>query len=182
MTGRQTDDELLTAARRDPPAFGAIFDRYYVAIHRFAAHRLDRTSADDVAAETFVRALAAVDRAYTTDGALRAWLYSIASNLIRDEHRRRSRARNTDDRLRDAAGSDDPGRTDDAPDPELLRAVRALRDEEQEVLVLFAWGDLSYDEIAATTGVAVGTVRSRLHRARTQLRVSLSSTTTEPIR
>lgn len=182
MNGTRTDDELLTAARRDPSAFGAIFDRHHAAIHRYATHRLDRTSADDVAAETFIRALAGLDHAYTTDGALRAWLYAIAGNLMRDEHRRRSRARNTDARLRSSADPAAFDRSDDAPDPELLQAVRSLRDEEQEVLVLFAWGDLSYDEIAATTGVAVGTVRSRLHRARTQLRVALSSTTTEPIR
>lgn len=182
MTGRQTDDELLSAARRDPSAFGPIFDRHYAAIHRYATHRLDRSSADDIAAETFIRALAAIDRAYTTDGALRAWLYSIAGNLIRDEHRRRSRTKTADGRIRDATDLAATDRSDDAPDPELLRAVRALRDEEQEVLVLFAWGDLSYDEIAATTGVAVGTVRSRLHRARTQLRAVLSATTTESIR
>lgn len=182
MTGRETDDELLAAARRDPPAFGAIFDRHYAAIHRYATHRLDRTSADDITAETFIRALAAVEHAYTTDGSLRAWLYSIAGNLVRDEHRRRSRARNTDARLRNTAGPGALDRSDDAPDPELLQAVRSLREEEQEVLVLFAWGDLSYEEIAATTGVAVGTVRSRLHRARTQLRVALSTSITEPIR
>jgi RNA polymerase sigma factor (sigma-70 family) len=182
MTGRPTDDELLAAARRTPAAFGAIFDRYYVPIHRYAAHRLDRASADDIAAETFIRALRALDRARTTDGALRAWLYSIAGNLVRDEHRRRSRARNADARLRSTADHSTHDPEDQAPDPELLRAVRSLREEEQEVLVLFAWGDLSYDEIAASTGVAVGTVRSRLHRARTQLRLSLSCTTKEPIR
>lgn len=182
MTGPPTDDALLAAARRTPAAFGAIFDRYYVAIHRYAAHRLDRASADDIAAETFIRALGALDGAHTTDGALRAWLYSIAGNIIRDEHRRRTRARRADERLRNAPERHEDDTVDGSPDPELLRAVRSLRDEEQEVLVLFAWGDLSYDEIAASTGVAVGTVRSRLHRARTQLRVSLSCTTTEPIR
>ncbi|RZL29747.1 MAG: hypothetical protein EOP35_25020, partial [Rubrivivax sp.] len=71
-----------------------------------------------------------------------------------------------------------------APDPELLGAVRALRAEEQEVLLLHAWADLSYEEIAAATGVAIGTVRSRLSRARVQLRAALPEhrPTTEPIR
>jgi RNA polymerase sigma-70 factor (ECF subfamily) len=182
MTGPPTDDELLAAARRAPETFGAVFDRYHAVIHRYAAHRLDRASADDIAAEAFIRALAAVDRAYTVDGALRAWLFAIAGNLIRDEHRRRSRARDADARLRGGAAPHAVDPSDQAPDPELLRAVRSLRDEEQEVLVLFAWGDLSYDEIAATTGVAVGTVRSRLHRARVQLRATLSATTTEQLR
>lgn len=189
MDPTPTDDDLLLAAQRDPDAFGAIFDRHFDALFRFAAHRIGRQAAEDVAAETFVRALGAVRRAHTTDGSLRAWLYAIAGNLIRDDLRSRARAGRVDDRLRNQVRTAPqvarPGMdVGDGPDPELLEAVRALRIEEQEVLLLHAWAELSYEEIAVATGVAVGTVRSRLSRARVQLRAALPEhgPTTESIR
>ena len=60
------------------------------------------------------------------------------------------------------------------PDPQLALALAALRAEEREVLLLYAWAELSYEEIATVTGVAVGTVRSRLARARARLAAELA--------
>jgi len=56
------------------------------------------------------------------------------------------------------------------PDPDLAAALASLRDEEREALLLLAWAELSYEEIATATGVAIGTVRSRLSRARAKPR------------
>jgi RNA polymerase sigma factor (sigma-70 family) len=64
-------------------------------------------------------------------------------------------------------------------DPELLAALEGLRDVEREALLLLAWGELSYAEIAVVTGVAIGTVRSRLNRARTNLRAVLDASASE---
>lgn len=175
-TTTATDDALLSAAQRSPAAFGAIFDRYFDVMYRYAAHRLGPDAAEDVAADAFARAFAAVDRAHTTEGSLRAWLFTITGNLVRDELRRRERASRADGRLRGQSVT--PGVRDafaHAPDPALLKALGTLRPEEQETLLLHAWGDLSYEEIAVATSVAVGTVRSRLSRAREQLRAALAS-------
>lgn len=171
------DDALLRAAQRDPAAFEAIFDRYHRPLHRFAAHRLGAAAADDVASEVFVRAYRARRTARTVDGSLRAWLYTIASNLIRDELRARHRRATTEERAR-RTSPPPAGRSDDlagsAITPDLAEAVLGLRDVEREVLLLHAWGELDYDEIAVVTGVAVGTVRTRMHRARVALRTDPS--------
>lgn len=182
MSDPPTDDELLAAAQRSPAGFAAIFDRHHDAIFRFVAHRLDRVAAEDIASETFVRALPAIGRAHTTDGSLRAWLYAIAGNLTRDEYRRRIRSARADQRLQRNAADAHQASGAFPPDPELLDALRNLREEEQEALVLLAWGDLTYAEIAVATDVPIGTVRSRISRARGQLRATLTTTTTEQVR
>jgi RNA polymerase sigma factor (sigma-70 family) len=175
------DDELLAASQRDPAAFEAVFDRYFAVIHRYVRHRLGASAADDVAAETFAKAFAARHRARTVDGSLRAWLYAIAGNLITDELRARQRAGRADADLRHHALTTPDRATAWAADPtghlhrnpDLTAAVLALRDEEREALLLLAWGELSYQEIAAATGVATGTARTRVHRARAALRARL---------
>jgi RNA polymerase sigma-70 factor (ECF subfamily) len=166
----------------DPAEFGAVFDRHAPAIFRFAAHRLGREAAEDVLADTFTRAFAARDRAYMVDGSLRAWLYKIASNLIADELRRRERSASAHERLRAHVR---PGAQFAfyegvaTTDPELLAALESLRDEERDALLLLAWGELSYAEIAVVTGVPIGTVRSRLSRARAHVRAALDASASE---
>jgi RNA polymerase sigma factor (sigma-70 family) len=173
------DGVLLEAAKTDRAAFGALFDRHAPAIYRFAAHRVGRGLAEDVLAETFTRAFAARHRAYTTEGSLRAWLYAIASNLIADELRRRERSSAAHERLRSLTTAQFAPDAGVATDPELLAALEVLRQEEREALLLLAWGELSYAEIAVVTGVAIGTVRSRLNRARSQLRAVLDASASE---
>jgi RNA polymerase sigma factor (sigma-70 family) len=178
MDDASTDQALLHAVESDPAAFAHVFDRHAKAIFRYAAHRVGRSLAEDVLAETFTRAFAARHRAYTTNGSLRAWLYAIARNLIADELRRRARFNRAEDRLkaRPAPPEPEPGV---GTDPELLHALRELREEEREALLLLAWGELSYGEIAVVTGVAIGTVRSRLNRARSRVRAALNEATWE---
>lgn len=153
--------------------FHALFDAQYPPVYRYLAHRLgDAAAAEDLAAETFLRAYAA--RASFRPGSPRAWLFTIATNLLRDHARGAGR--------RDAALAEWAGRTSPAasepefelPDPQLALALAALRAEEREVLLLYAWADLTYEEIATVTGVAVGTVRSRLARARAHLTAELA--------
>jgi RNA polymerase sigma factor (sigma-70 family) len=172
MSGAPTDQEALEAG---PAAFAVVFDRHAVPIFRYAAHRVGRTQAEDVLAETFARAFAARRRAFTTDGSLRAWLYAIARNLIADEQRRQARAARARERLQAQEAVQAAPETGVAADPELKRVLERLREEEREALLLLAWGELSYEEIAVVTGVAVGTVRSRLNRARGRVRAALSA-------
>jgi DNA-directed RNA polymerase specialized sigma24 family protein len=78
-----------------------------------------------------------------------------------------------------AASSSTPTPGVAAVDAELVRALEGLRDEEREALLLLAWGELSYAEIAVVTGDPIGTVRSRLNRARGRLRALLDASASE---
>jgi RNA polymerase sigma-70 factor (ECF subfamily) len=151
--------------------FHALFDAHFVPLHRYLAHRLgDPVAAEDLAAETFLRAYAA--RGSFVAGSPRAWVFTIATNLLRDHARGAGRRAAAYARL---AGRADAARAPEfeLPDPELALALAALRGEEREVLLLHAWAELSYEEIATVTGVPVGTVRSRLARARARLTAQL---------
>jgi RNA polymerase sigma factor (sigma-70 family) len=173
-----SDDVVLARARVDGSAFVAVFERHAAPIYRFAAHRLGAVAAEDVLAETFARAFASRHGAYTTEGSLRAWLHAIARNLIADELRRRSRSARAHARMQPRSVEQEP-EVGIATDPVLLSAVDGLREEEREALLLLAWGELSYAEIAVVTGVAIGTVRSRLSRARRKVRAVLDASASE---
>jgi RNA polymerase sigma-70 factor (ECF subfamily) len=152
--------------------FHALFDAQFAPVHRYLAHRLgDRAAAEDLAAETFLRAYAA--RASFRPGSERAWLFTIATNLLRDHARGAGRR---DVALAEWAAREERAaeREFELPDPRLALALGGLRAEEREALLLYAWAELSYGEIATVTGVAVGTVRSRLARARARLTADLA--------
>jgi RNA polymerase sigma factor (sigma-70 family) len=180
-----SDAQLIARARTDRRAFAAIFDRHHDAIHGYLRRRLDAPIAEELAAETFVRALRGVDRydARYTDAL--PWLYGIAANLVR-RHRRtevrrlRAYARTGRDPLTDEH-SDAPARLDAAAaGPRLAAALAELSAGDREALLLLAWAELTYEEIAAALCIPVGTVRSRLHRARTVLRAHLEEQEASP--
>jgi RNA polymerase sigma factor (sigma-70 family) len=162
----RTDAELIVAARRSPDQFAAVFDRHYGRIYAYVARRLGRDLAEDVASETFLVAfsrLAGYDPA-RPDAA--PWLYGIASNLIARHGRaesRRYRAMSKVPPERPVAEIDVAGRLDAA----------TARGPDRDVLLLVAWAGLSQPEVAAALDVPAGTVRSRLHRARREMRTAL---------
>lgn len=159
---------------RSPEAIEALFAEHFDPIYRFAVYRVGRDAAADVAAETFAQALRSANRMDPTrDG--RAWLFGIASNVIRHHRRaeeRRIRAYAAVKRQSDVAG------TNGHPESEILRraclvdALVQLDARDREALLLFAWADLTYEEIATALEIPLGTVRSRIHRARHVLRES----------
>lgn len=175
------DGELIRTAS-DPAEFAQLFDRYAVKIHRYVARRLGSTEADDLLGQTFLIAFERRHRySGTADGAL-PWLYGIATNLVhrrrRDEVRQyRAYARSEPaglDQHGDPLATEVAARVDAASASRLLNGVLAgLRQVERDVLLLYAWEDLSYAEIAEALGLPIGTVRSRLHRARRALRSAL---------
>lgn len=156
--------------------FATIFDRHYDAVHRYLARRVGPDLADDLAAETFTEAFDVRHRFDTTHPNARPWLFGIATNLLR--HHYRSEAR----RLRAYARLDHPGLAVDAfgeietrldaegARPAIAAALARLSVDERNVLLLFAWADLRYEEIAEALRIPIGTVRSRLNRARGRLR------------
>jgi RNA polymerase sigma factor (sigma-70 family) len=170
-----TDADVMTATLVDPRCFATIYDRHAGVLFRFLVRRVGRTVADELLGDTFRiaferRASFDVDRV-----SARPWLYGIATNVVakhrRSEARRlRATARLVADRqpelLSDAVDALDASRAL----PGLVDAIADLPDGERDALLLYAWEDLSYDEIALALDIPVGTVRSRLNRARTRLR------------
>ena len=173
-----TDAAVIRASRGDPAAFGAVFDRHWVRIHRYCVVRAGPPG-EDVAAETF---RIAFDRRSEYDGRDDAapWLYGIATNLLRgwfrsaarrDRAHRRSAPHAAGDELEDALDRAEAQRLG----PELTAVLGRLSDEERDALLLHACAELTYDQIARATGVPIGTVRSRIHRARTRVRAHLET-------
>ena len=177
IVGGGHDGDVIAASLTDPDRFTEIFERHFDAIFAFTARRLGRDLADDVGATVFVEAFVTRVRFECDRGDARPWLYGIATNLIHRHRRTEGR------RLRAYARAHPP--TDGEPidleqrmDAEamgarLATALRALAPNDRDALLLLAWAELSYDDIAVATGVPVGTVRSRIHRARQRVRAEL---------
>jgi RNA polymerase sigma factor (sigma-70 family) len=176
----QTDGELIAASLSDPGAFARVFDRHFDTVHRFVRRRIGSTVAQDVAAETFLQAFESRKRFDTSRPDALPWLFGIAINLLRhhlrDEERQlRAYARTGVDPIATDERADE--RLDaQAEGPALAAALADLRAEERDVLLLHAWADLDYAAVAEALDVPVGTVRSRLSRARDHVRAHLTPT------
>ncbi|GAB2586947.1 DNA-directed RNA polymerase sigma-70 factor [Paractinoplanes abujensis] len=175
-----TDAELVEQARRAPERFAAIFDRHYPDIYAYVAKRLGPDLAEDVASETF---LVAFDRRRSFDparGEVRPWLFGIASNLaarhVRAETRRYRALARAGGQPDEQSGHADAvaGRLDAAAvRGRLAEALRRLPEPVRAVLLLVAWAGLNQQEAAVALGIPAGTARSRLHRARQEMRQAL---------
>jgi len=159
-----------------------LFDRHAPHIYRYLARRADRQVADDLVAETFLAAFAKRDRYDLGHADARPWLYGIATNLV-GQHRR-DQARQYQIRQAAPAEPEVPGHADrvaadvtaQAARPLLDTALAALAAGDRDVLLLIAFEQLTYQEVSRALGIPVGTVRSRLHRARTTVRQVLAGT------
>ena len=167
------DGERIAKSLERPADFGVIFERHFDAIHRYVARRLGSGAADDIAASVFSEAFAQRARFLTDVGDARPWLYGIATNLIR-RHRRRERAawRAYAKHGVDPFGIDIHPRLDEVA---VARALGRVAKADRDALLLMVWADLTYDDIATALDIPVGTVRSRIHRARARLRVELEN-------
>jgi len=178
-TEADEDGRVLEASVREPDRFTLIFDRYFAQVHSYVARRLGTDIADDLAAETFLIAFRQRDRFDRRNGVVRAWLYGIATNLIRRHRRDEVRAWRAVAKLPPPTPSiDHEDRiaaqvTAQGASRELTAALAKVSAKDREVLLLVALGQLTYDEVAAALGIAYGTVCSRLSRARRILRESL---------
>lgn len=187
MSPDPTDAEVIEASTADPPRFAVIFDRHVAGIHRFLARRTGPDGADALTGECFRIAFERRGTYRLDRPDARPWLYGIANNVLR-EHRRGERRRWAGQaRMHAAAGVDAAGPPADAAHdgladrldaeaawPRLRAALEAMRPEERDAILLVAWEDLTYREVALALDVPVGTVRSRLHRARQHLREQLA--------
>jgi RNA polymerase sigma factor (sigma-70 family) len=165
--------------------FGLLFERYARLLYGYCARRVGASLAEDVVAETFLTAFERRDRYDPEAHSARPWLFGIATNLLRN-HRRaevrgwRALARTGADPLDGARQVLDgiADRVHERVDAEqvtraLAGALAAMPRGYRDVLLLHAWSDLDYADLADALGLPVGTVRSRLHRARSRLRGAL---------
>lgn len=186
MENRELEDgAIFERSEAQPQLFTIIFDRYYRAVYGYLSRRVGQTVADDLAAETFIRAFERRSAYDPTAERALPWLLGIALNLL--AHHRRSEARRF--RALAAAGGLEPSESAvDASErahadttQRLISGLEQLDDYDREALLLHAWGELKYDEIADVLGIPVGTVRSRLNRARRKVRQALESTSNENV-
>jgi RNA polymerase sigma-70 factor (ECF subfamily) len=167
----QTDASLIRASLSHPDAFVTLFRRHYDTVRAFAGRRVGPDHAEEVAAETFTRAFASRRSFRPLHADARPWLLGIATNVLRNHWRAEERRLAGLGRLRaaPASASREPATFD------LLHAVAELPRADREVLFLLAWADLTYDEIAVALDIPVGTVRSRINRARRKLDAVLAA-------
>jgi RNA polymerase sigma-70 factor (ECF subfamily) len=174
------DGEAIAGSLATPAGFGVIFDRHFDAIYGYLQRQVGPDLADELAAQTFLVALDKRDRYDVSRSSARPWLFGIATNLLRRHRRDMKRqlqayGRTGVDPVLDAFDGLE-ARVDAAGmRRELADALAQVPTEELDVLLLYAWAELSYAEIAETLALPVGTVRSRLHRARARLRELLAT-------
>jgi RNA polymerase sigma factor (sigma-70 family) len=175
-----SDADVIRSSERDPERFGEIFDRHFVAIYRYLRPRVGPDLAEDLASGALVAAFRRRASYDLRRANARPWLLGIAANLLR-EHRRTERrrllayARVPHDQRVDAGLEAVDERLDaDAARRDLARALARLKPAHREVLLLFAWEGLTYQQISEALGIPVGTVRSRLARARWRIRELLA--------
>ena len=175
---RDTDAALIERSLAHPSEFERLFERHHDLVFRYAVSRLGTDGAEDLVGETFLAAFSVRHRFDATRGTdARPWLLGIATKRIA---RHRSQERRWLDQCavtaRQDAGEAEPS-SDGAVDradaarlaPVLARALAQLSARERDPLLLHVLGNLPYDEVAGALGVAPGTVRSRISRARSRL-------------
>ena len=183
------DDALIAAlVVGEVEALGALYDRHAGVVFALLVRIVgDRSSAEDLLQEVFLRAWQQAHTFDETRGTARVWLHGIAHNLALNELRRRRRRPQTHERAAsaDGAGADLAGIVDVGPDPavdawcairdaELAHALDQLPPGQRAVLLLYAQG-FSQSEIAAHLGEPLGTVKSRMRRALWRLREALQA-------
>jgi RNA polymerase sigma factor (sigma-70 family) len=160
----------------DADAFSERFDDHARAIPRYA-YRVtgNATGAEDVVAQTFLEAWRLRTKVLAEGGSLEPWLYGIATNVLRNARRSARRYRAALGRIPDEGPTPDIAEelVHHVGEQEALAAaraaLRALRPAERQVVALCVWSGLSYAEAAEALGVPVGTIRSRLSRAKSRL-------------
>ena len=177
LTPPARSDELLwqASARGDQQAFSELYERHAQVIYNYLFRRLaDWSEAEDLTAVVFLEAFRHRRDVVVMDGKLLPWLYGIATNVLRNRRRAQWRHRRLVAQLeaqpRRAAEPDADARAQAAAQMrEVLERMSRLPRAQREVLALCVWSGLSYEEAALALAIPVGTVRSRLARARATL-------------
>ena len=173
------DAEVIRQSLTRTELFALVYDRHAITVHRFLARRVGGQLADDLAAQTMLVAFDSRKRFDLAHDSALPWLYGIATNMLRRHARAEARHLRAlskldpypleprhDDAVSDRVSAEAAGR-------ELAAGLARLNPQERDVLLLVAWESLSYEEVSHALDIPLGTVRSRLHRARTKMRTAL---------
>lgn len=161
-------------------SFDQVFQAEYRPLRSYLYRRLGSSEADELAAETFAIAYRRWAD-FDPSRPVRPWLYGIAANLLRHKWRKERRMLRAYARsgLDSSLGQEDEASVEradaQAQNRALAAALAELRPAEREVLLLHAWADLTDAEIAEAISLPMGTVKSRLHRARQRMRNRLAA-------
>jgi len=165
------------AAGGDVAAFEALYRRHAPRVHGVVARLVgfDRARAEDLAQETFVKAWQALP-AYRFESAFSTWLHRLAVNTaLMDLRARKSRVQGDGDEALDHVGAPDSAGLATALTMDLERAVASLPPRARAVLVLYDVEGWKHEEIADALGMAIGSSKAQLHRARSLLRDRLEA-------
>jgi RNA polymerase sigma-70 factor (ECF subfamily) len=179
-TNADTDAAVIRASLADPDRFALIYDRYAPVLYRYAYQRVGPGIADDVVAEAFLAAFRGRATYDLGRQDARPWLFGIltrevAAHKRREQARYRALARSAHETVQDGPADQVTARVvADAARGPLAAALAGLAPGDRDVLLLVAWGQLSYDEVADALNIPQGTVGSRLNRARRKVRKALS--------
>jgi RNA polymerase sigma factor (sigma-70 family) len=170
-----SDAEVIGRSLGEPQAFGLIYDRHAGTVLRFLGRRVGADVAEGLVGELFRIAFERRKAFNPSRPSALPWLYGIGANLLLKHRRGEARRLRASARIAAAGEAADRRTSAGALDARLLfprvaDAIEALPDGEREALMLFAWEDLSYQSLAEALELPIGTVRSRLNRARARLR------------
>ena len=164
------------AAAGDTGAFGKLFERHASTVYNYCFRRTaDWSQAEDLTAIVFLEAWRRLAQVHLERDEAIPWLLGVATNVLRNQRRSQRRHRAALERIPRESVADFAADVDERLDDErqmraALRALKKLPRADQDVLALCVWEELSYEEAALALGVPVGTIRSRLSRARARLR------------
>jgi RNA polymerase sigma-70 factor (ECF subfamily) len=183
-----TEEALITQCRKgSTAAFEQLVERYEKRVYNLA-YRLtgNREDASDIAQEAFLKVYTSLND-FRGESSFSTWLYRVVSNACLDELRKRSR-RKVVSFDNPYPGEDDSPRQLPSDDPEpsadmerieekeaVQRGINELSDDHRMIIIMRDIQDMSYEDIASVLGLSIGTVKSRLNRARLSLRDHLSS-------
>jgi RNA polymerase sigma-70 factor (ECF subfamily) len=175
----EADSELIRASLDEPDRFGPLYDRYAAQLYRYAFRRVGAL-AEDVVADTFLAAFQARHSYDLARPDARPWLFGILTRKLADRvsserayYRKLAFADGREPTVDGPADRVAARVSADAAQVSVLAALGRLSRGERDVLLLVAWGQLRYEEVAAALQVPLGTVRSRLSRARQKVRNAL---------
>jgi RNA polymerase sigma-70 factor (ECF subfamily) len=175
-SGAETADALLAeAAKRDPHAFGELYDRYYVRVYRYVYHRLGNVAdAEDVTGLVFMKALEALPSYRIGSNGFAPWLFRITRNAVIDHYRRGRKQSRLDDLERPSGVADPVSHVLGNEQREQLQVlVTHLSNEQREVLLMRYAADLSVAEIAVALKKNEAAVRMLLHRGLRKMKTVL---------
>ncbi len=179
-----SEHELIMRAKKEPEAFGRLYDRYFSQVYRFVFSRLrDRSLAEDVTAEVFLKALRGIGRYVDTGRPLSCWLYRIALNTIRDHSRHGPAEADLGQAVEPASAlpavPDEVIRRDQSR--QVWEAVGHLPHRQRDAIVLRFGEDLRTNHVAWIMGKSSPAIKLLVYRGVRRLRRELTRLETEPV-